>query len=366
MTPWITKSRALSEAADECKLHNSVGIAALSDATSAVVTETRNDNYVLELDYPVKGPMYSALQIGAIIAATGNQIDGLQPFRIEQIRCDSNKIAHVIARHSILADMAHCSFAQFTATGAASAFGGLNSRMCGKPAIKCATSGINNDGINRTIGNKYEPTINALREIVDTYGGELGCNGKTITLYASRGKDRGARVVYGSNMISGTFTWSASSAQGKIIPYYYDQKIWRDGSLITTDMTDVPFNTYIEAIDVTDYIDTTGGANPTEDDVTAAGRLWLANHPGYGLASVNCNVSFVPSLQAEKIGLCDTVTVIHNGLGVSVSSIVSKTVWNVLLDRYDSVEIGTPSETPAKIINKVKTAPVEYINVTPA
>ena len=47
----------------------------------------------------------------------------------------------------------------------------------------------------------------------------------------------------------------------------------------------------------------------------------------------------------ENVKLCDTVNVIYPELGVAAKAKVVKTVWNVLLDRYDSIELGQTVDT---------------------
>ena len=55
----------------------------------------------------------------------------------------------------------------------------------------------------------------------------------------------------------------------------------------------------------------------------------------------------------ERVNLCDTVTVLYDDLGVSATAKVVKTVYNVLLDRYDSLEIGDPKTTFAQTLANI-------------
>ena len=68
-----------------------------------------------------------------------------------------------------------------------------------------------------------------------------------------------------------------------------------------------------------------------------------------GIPSVSVSVSFVALWQTEeykdiapleRVKLCDTVTVSYEKLGVDVKAKVVKTVYNVLEDKYSSLEIG--------------------------
>lgn len=55
----------------------------------------------------------------------------------------------------------------------------------------------------------------------------------------------------------------------------------------------------------------------------------------------------------ERVNLCDTVTVLYDDLGVSATAKVVKTVYNVLLDRYDGLEIGDPKTTFAQTLANI-------------
>ena len=68
-----------------------------------------------------------------------------------------------------------------------------------------------------------------------------------------------------------------------------------------------------------------------------------------GTPTVSLDVSFIALHQTQEyadmtriyhINLCDTVTVLFLLLNVSTKAKVVKTVYNVLLDRYDSITIG--------------------------
>ena len=78
--------------------------------------------------------------------------------------------------------------------------------------------------------------------------------------------------------------------------------------------------------------------------------------------SENIKISFVALWQTkeyanvaplQRLNLCDTATVIHNKLGVKCKAKVVKTVYNVLLERYDEIELG---ETRTNLSDTVKTS----------
>ena len=371
MTPYILATRDIGEANTELTSKSGIGRGLLTEATSATVTEERNGTYVLELDYPTTGKLYSELVVGAIIAARGNQIDFEQPFRIEQVKADIYGTVHITARHAIIADLAHCTLISAVGgRGPVSLISNMTYRVCGGssygPQITYTTDGFKDTGtVYDYVGDPGGSPLDAISEVIDRYGGELHYVENVLTLAKSRGKDRGAVIRYGANMTAGNFTWSMSGMAGKLIPYYEDNASRVDGDAIPLSVTDSPYDRYVQYVDVTDLIDSSGG-KPTASDVTAAGKNYLSARPTYGQMPVNYEVSWSPGLQAETIGLCDTVTVEHADLGISISSLVTKTTWDVLMDRYTKVEIGTPKLTAAKQISKIKTATVQLVEVLPA
>ncbi|HIW73332.1 MAG TPA: hypothetical protein H9684_03325 [Firmicutes bacterium] len=61
------------------------GLGALSDAISCTVTEARNGEYELQLEYPLNGIHYGDIAIRCVVTAKPNPYDDPQPFRIYRI-----------------------------------------------------------------------------------------------------------------------------------------------------------------------------------------------------------------------------------------------------------------------------------------
>ena len=75
------------------------GLGRLSDAVKCLVTEERNGQYELELQYPITGIHYTDIVEERIIAARHDDSDDIQPFRIYKITRPMNGIVTVNARH---------------------------------------------------------------------------------------------------------------------------------------------------------------------------------------------------------------------------------------------------------------------------
>jgi phage-related protein len=53
----------------------------------------------------------------------------------------------------------------------------------------------------------------------------------------------------------------------------------------------------------------------------------------------------------ERVNLCDYVSVIYEDLGVQATMRVVKTEFDVLLERYNSIELGEVTSTMSTVIN---------------
>ena len=72
------------------------GLGRLSEATKCLVTEERNGQYELEMQYPVTGRHYKEIIEERIIAARHDDSDDVQPFRIYKITRPMNGIVKKI------------------------------------------------------------------------------------------------------------------------------------------------------------------------------------------------------------------------------------------------------------------------------
>ena len=80
-------------------VYDNNGIGMLTDATSAAVTEERNGEFELELEYPVSGRHYADLVAPNIILAVPAQGEEPEPFRIYQVTTPLAGSVTVYARH---------------------------------------------------------------------------------------------------------------------------------------------------------------------------------------------------------------------------------------------------------------------------
>lgn len=340
------------------------GLGTIADAASCEVTEEANGSYELVLTLPVTSKRAPLMLARRLILAKPNPCSGYpydepQPFRIYRGQKASKSLLRVYAHH-ISYDTAGVPIAPFTATSAAGAAVACNNK-------KLVTSPFTISTDLQTTGQLDIKVPTALRALLGTgqntllsvFGGDLFYNRFFIGLLASRGADNGYRVRYGVDLVDYRQEENVARTYSGVLPY------WTDGE--TTVQGKVQYAP--EAIGFVNVLpldlSQQFSEQPTEADVEAAGRAKL-NEPGFGQPEISMTLSFVSDadrgLRAPReLRLFDTVHVDFPKLGVfNVSSKVVRTRYDVLRERYVSVELGDPrasiAETLAKPIGPDKIA----------
>lgn len=329
------------------------GIGALSDTISCVVTEERNGLYELEMQYPTSGIHFSEIENSAIILAKPNESQNAQAFRIYQIESPINEVCTIRAEH-ISYQLNHIPVDCFSATGISDAFVKLKQYSLTQNPFTFYT-----DKTSQSLfQNKLPKSARALLggeagSFLQKFKGEYLWDNWTVSLLNARGSDNGVILRYGKNITDFNKDENYSDTVTGICPYWTNE-----GTVLVGDITKVnttlPYDR-IEVMDVSSDIELPdegeGVVAPTKAQVTAAGAQELNNKSYIGVPATNITISFVALWQTEeykdiapleRVGLCDTVTVIYEKYGVSKKEKVIKTVYDTLLERYNEIEIGDP------------------------
>ena len=336
----------------------SLGYGKLSDATECTVTEERNGKYTLELKYPVNGIHYSDIAIGRIVYAVPH--DGSDPdgFRIYKISKPLSGIVTISAEH-LSYQLSHIPVRPFTATTCPQAMTLLKTASMESNPFTFWT-----DKTTAATYNQTEPASIRSRlggadgSILDVYGGEYEFVGYTVKLWQSRGSNRGVTLRYGKNITDINEEDNIESTYTGVVPYYKssDGTVVMPDSPVESEYADkYPFRR-TKVVDLSSKF--TGTTAPTKDQLTAAGQSYIKAN-SVGVPSVSIKVEFEPLWQTEeykdiapleRVWLCDTVTVYFDKLGIETSAKVTKTVYNVLKDRYDSITLGDNTNTLASAL----------------
>lgn len=325
------------------------GIGRLSDAITCIVHEARNGEFELEMTYPVGGAHYADIVHSAIIVAKPSARRTNQAFRIYKVTRPMGGRITVLAQH-ISYQMSFIPVAPFTAVdGLAGAMAALRTN-----AVESCPFTLTAD-FTSTV-NYSIATPKSLRSclggsqgsILDIYGGgEWEFDNYAATLHRQRGRDAGYTIAYGKNLIDLKQEQNIQDTYTGIYPFYKTDEamtvLTTAPKVIRADTAaNYPFQRTIEK-DFTDKFDTT----PTEAALRAAAEAYVAaNH--IGIPNVSLSLDFVnladtveyKHLSTENIDLCDTVTVRFAKLGVDVKSKIVDIKYDVLKERYASIEVG--------------------------
>lgn len=322
------------------------GVGVLADATSCKVTEERNGTYELKMQYPITGQHYADIGDDCILYAIPSPYRGPQPFRIYRTSKPINGIVTINARH-IRYDLAFIPLNPFTASNAPAAMAGLQSNAAIPSNFTFWTDKTTAANFAVSVPSATSSILGGQTgSILDVYGGEYEFDDFTVKLYDQRGEDNGVTIRYGKNLTDLEQERNIYNVTTGIYPYWMST----DGATLVTCNPKIVYTsgTYerqkIIPVDFSqDFQDA-----PTPEQLLERAQAYVQNN-NIGVPSVSLTVSFVQLEQTEqyknlvlleKCDLCDTVTVEYEKLGVSAKAKIVKIVTDVLLERYESVEIG--------------------------
>ena len=327
---------------------SSNGLGRLYSCISAVVFEERNGIYECDFEYPISADNFNEIQVGRIIGVTHDDTGDVQPFDIVSY---TRPINGVVTFHCT-----HISYRQsyLTVTGSginslAGAFALLGNATPSNPFTYTTDKAVSGymaaaDGIPKTVRSLLGGTEGS---ILDTYGGEYEWDRWSVKLHSARGTDRDFSIRYGVNMTGYEEQLDIQGTYSSVVPYWTDgtNKIignkQSNGTTLTGRGECVP-------LDVSDKFE----SKPTKAQVNSKGLSVLKSSKAY-MPTQTIHVEFV---RLQDLGysefenlftcrLCDTVNVIFPFYNTESRFKIVKTEWNVLADRYESMELGDLSTT---------------------
>lgn len=318
------------------------GLGSLSEAESCHVIEERNGQYVLEMVYPLSGTRYSDIKYERIIYAVPSDGTTAQPFRIYKISKPLNGRITVMASHiSYQLNKTPCG--PFTASNVSSALQGLKTHALEQCPFTFWTDKSTQANYKQEIPAGIRERLGGVEgSILDTYGGEFEWDGYTVKLHNNRGADRGVVLKYGKNITDINQEENIESTITGVVGFWYQEGTLVQAPAVYTDNADLyPYKRTIVQ-DFTAEFETV----PTVAQLTAKAQSYIA---GMGVPAVSINVSFVALWQTEeykhianleRVKLCDTITVEFEKLQIQAKAKVIRTDYDVLRDRYISIEVG--------------------------
>lgn len=330
----------------------------------------------MTFEYPMTGVRFSEIQEGRLVYVTHDETGDKQAFEIYRRSAPISGVVTFNARH-ISYRLSKVILKPFSVGSIALALQKLKTETFNDNDFEFWTD-------KQTTARFSVKTPTSIRSILggsagsilDVYGGEYEFDMYTVKIHNHRGQDNGVTVRYGKNLTGLTQTLDTGSLYNAIVPYWADNtsgecvygnpvtaqggvknraKWNEEHGVIMTDENnaELEFDAFSADMTVMDFSEDFKDEKPTPKQLEEKAKAYLAANTPW-ITAENIKFDFVALWQTEeykdiasleRVKLCDTVTVEYPALGVSAKAKVIKVVWDVLADRYESVEVGEARQT---------------------
>ena len=327
---------------------NTNGLGRLRDCIECVVTEERNGIYECDFTYPITGQNYEQIKLGRIVAVEHDDTGDVQPFDI--VGC-SRGIDGTVDFHCV-----HISYrlGKHVATGkninslsaAFSLFRNAQPTMPFTFSTDKSSTGYMAcaDGIPRTV---REMMGGVEGSVLDAYGGEYKFDKFNVALLDHRGKERDLIIRYGVDMVDYNEDIDSSETYTSVVPFWSGNEQIVVGNKVASDFASISGRDECVPMDLSEKFE--NAPSQLVLTYTAVGELAKINPT---LPAQTITVDFVrlsDSSEYEQYKglyecqLCDTIKVVFPKYGMSGRFKIVKTTYDVLLERYTELELGTLS-----------------------
>ena len=355
-------------------LYDKIGndkIGELPESIKCFVKEERNGMFELTLTHPTNSKFLDSLQKEAIIVSDANDYLKAQKFRIYNIRKLMSNRLEICARH-ISFDLAHdwidsisienqsCEYALntiFRNSQFSQHFKGysdiINAQDYKVNKVTCLSA------IGGTSGS-----------IIDTFGtgAEILRDNTDIHVLNKRGRDNGVTIEYRKNLTGIEVEEDTTDLVTRIMPYAFytndnNEEIEVRGEFVDSPLINNYAHPYVKYIDYSQEFE--DGEMPTKTKLNnLAKKEYTINK--VDIPKCNYKIEFIPLSKCagyegleDRINLCDIVTIKDTRYDIDTQAKVIKTTYNVLRDRYESMEVGDPKTTLGDIIGGTGDRPTQ-------
>lgn len=344
----------------------SEGMGRLSDCSRCESVEGVDDVFEIEFDYPVTGKLFDEIEVGRIVFATHDDTGIAQPFDIYR---KSEPIDGVVTfnGHHISYRLNEVTVSPFVANSCAAALQGLKDNSVGANPFTFSTDKqvsaqyvvSKPSGLRGLLGGQEN-------SILDVYGkGEYKFDKWSVQLLTNRGTAKSTSIRYGKNLIDYTNEYDAGDTYNAVYPYWFGSVSVGNAEPVET-LVELP-EQYISSgesvasgreVIVPMDLSQDFQEKPTVAQLRARATELLANSEAWA-PSQTITVDFVALWQTEEyeevaplqsVNLCDTVSVVMPMYNTSYRAKVIRTEYDVLLDRYSKIELGSKPDTLASVI----------------
>lgn len=342
-----------------------IKIGDLTDCIECLVEEERNGIFELTLVYPSASDLLDCIITENIVICDANDFLKQQKFRIYNTRKLMANRIEVCARH-ISFDLAHdwIDKIEFENQSCEYALNQIfrNSQFC--KHFRGYSDIINAQDFKVDAVSCLSAIGGAKGSVLDTFGNgaEVLRDNTEIHVLNRRGHDNDVSIEYRKNLTGFELEEDTTDLVTRILPYakYYDQnkkneEVVVKGAFVDSPNIDNYVHPYIKYIDYSEKFD--------DDNLPNAEKLERLAKKEYAVNKVdvpkqNYKIEFVPLSKCagyedleDRINLCDVVTIRDTRYNIDTQSKVIKVTYDVLRDRYESMELGEPRTTLGDIVS---------------
>lgn len=326
------------------------GLGVLSDVFYCRCTEILNGSYELEFGISKDSLHAAEIQSDCIVKVRPNYLDDPQLFRIYLVQKDLEGNITAKAAH-ISYDTAGIPIRPFTSETLSDAVSHMNTdRILLSPSKFVLTSNFSSEG---TMAVESPESFRKLLggsddSIISVYGGEYHYDNYTIELLYQRGVDKGICFRYGKNITSFELENSSEELYTAVIGYWKksgdkeknEADILIYGNIIECE-GEFPYDKIL-ILDTSDKIKNDDDSSATVDQIDDYVKLYIAQN-SVGIPKNGMKINYVDDANITKIGVGDRVGIIFPDYRINGVARCTKCVFDCLLERNESIEIGVVS-----------------------
>lgn len=340
------------------------GLGVMTDTISCEVTEERNGVFECLLKYPVSGQHYGLITKECIIKAKPNDTAADQAFRIYRITKPLNGIVTIYGQH-ISYDLANVPVLPFSTEGCSPQLI-LSQLLAGDIRFTGWTDYSDAKAFSVAQPKSVRACLGGTEgSMLSQWHGEFEWDNFTVMFHSRRGQKTGVVIEYGKNLTALEQDEDNSGVYTALLPYaVYTPEGADTETVVTLSEVTLPIVTseIVRAKTlILDFSDQFDGV-VTEEALRAKANSYIKANP-LGATIPTVKVSFEPlwkqpeySALLERVNLCDTVTIRHSALGVSVSAMIIETVYDTLAERYKSISLGQSKSSMITTISQVQSS----------
>lgn len=321
------------------------GVGVLSDVLYCRSTEVLNGSYEIELQVPRNGNHADAIDVDCVIRVKANYDDDPQPFRIYSVEKDYDGYITVKAAH-LTYDTAGIPILPFKVTKLADAVDKMNeNRKVNFDSDFKMTADFDLDGdLEVTSPSSFRYLLGGSDNTIQAvYGGDYHYDEYTVELLAQRGVAKGICFRYSKNITGFEHEINSEDLYSAVFGYWKKSgENGKEDTVIYSDIFEVenvlPYDKIL-IVDASDKIKNEDNSDVTEAQLNEFMEQYIADN-SLGIPKYEMKIDYAENNSIIQVNLGDYVGVLFPDYGINQQARVTKVVFDCLLERNESIEIG--------------------------